>query len=1232
MEEPKIENKLFNVFLLGDIKSEKNIIQQYLLSNNQQKEKPKEENNISEPELTQSFEIHGETIKMKILEVPKLDQIFSSENENSPQTHGILLFYSVSDRDSFDKLKQMISKIIDMNKYEMPIVLVGNNSDESQRKVPFDEAKKFSDNYGLKYHEISMENNDINMKDIFKDLGEQVLYQENLEKSKSSDKKGKNEKIENKKNITKSKSKADLKDKKTVLQKKREDEVREKRMKREKEMQLWYKKRERESIELKKKKAIEDKIKLIEKIKEDKIIQKQREKEVKEEFLNEKKEKYEKSKKEKEEGEKKYNLEKEKNKLLLEKKRKSEKENLKKLLLENEQNDKEYIKQKRLKIHSPQSSKTRQRNQNNNEQNSIFTTISEFDNKEKDIKNQTMTNFYSSKNVNTDTKNTNTNVPKKDKNEKKLVKSKSYRKTSKNQNKNEIEKSEQKLQEIKNNMEEIERKEREEKEREEKEKEEKLLQEQIKLQNDLKEKYLNNNCNIYRCIYCHEIPIININEFNHQIEIYCNNCKNKNHNIDNNYILAYQNFEEKSLDHPIDKNINCFYCKKNIDELNNENLYLNFCDICNDVLCSSDAIIHKNQKHSNFKDLKEKYKNLLQNINLNNKKNEEKPKDKKNKTKNNIDSKNKLLTPAKSQASLRRGNNSPKKDKNQKEDKKAISNKKNIPISNNKKENKKVSDKNKNAEKINVITSSEEKEKNINKIPEEKLPIYLVDSCCIEHGKIYSNYCHDCLMNICDACGEKEHKNHNLEKLNDILVDDEKISEIKNALEKDINDLDNINNYFNQLIEKIKEQYTYFYSLKKKEIEIKQKIIKDYETIKYNYNTIQNVCNINYKNIINNKESIISNLDNFNNNSTDDALSNLNLIFNYLNDSTQKTNLIKYYNNINNYFLENGLWEITDIIQLDKNHIALSYFDGCIYIYDNSKFKLKLLCKVFDNNKGINQMIQLRNGDLACCGYEKIKILNVNLDNKVYNIINEINIKNGSFTLVKELRNNYLITYDTNNKLKIWYKYKLIYVENNNIDIDYLLKIKENLFISSSHNDNKRQLNLFNVNIENNNSIKLNSFSLDNTSVIKQKNPIIKINNNYIVALVSYEEEKLDKKDASEKFEESKNNEENYDNGICLIEINKNQLKIIHNIKNKIENGKYIHIINYINNSFLVLNDLCDIELWSFDNINTKITILNKLKVLDNIYNNGINNVLVVEENGEIILQCCNNLVCLSHK
>ena len=461
------------------------------------------------------------------------------------------------------------------------------------------------------------------------------------------------------------------------------------------------------------------------------------------------------------------------------------------------------------------------------------------------------------------------------------------------------------------------------------------------------------------------------------------------------------------------------------------------------------------------------------------------------------------------------------------------------------------------------------------------------------------------------------------------MLDEEKILNIKQSLEKDINDLSNINNCFNHLIEKIKHLFSYFYSLKKKEIEIKQKIIKDYETIKYNYNSIQNVCKINYNYLVSDKNEIMSNLEilnNKNNNNYKNILSELNLIFNYLNESSQTTNLLKFYNKVHNFIIENRHWEITDMIQFGKNNIAISFFDGSLYIYDTINFNLKLSCKIFDNNMGINQMIQLTNGDMACCGYKKIKIVNINLDRKNYYICKEINIKNGSFNFIKELSNNYLITYDSNNKIKIWYKYESIY-EYNNKNIDFLLTIKDNLFLTSSNNKNIKQLNLYNININKNNDIESNCFLLDNISLVNLKNSLIKLNNCYVIALVSYEEQN----DFSEKLEERKSNEENNENGICLIEINnKNELTIRQNIKNKTD--KYTNLINYINNSFLAKNDLGIIELWHLDKNNQKLIILNKFKAFDIASNEIINNMIFIEDNKKIIFQTYKKLICFSHK
>ena len=1241
MEETKKENKLYNVFLLGDIKSEKKKILQHYIQNNSQYKNESEETNSENPEkenqgeLTQSFEIHGETIKMKILEDPQTEQIFSSETEISSQPNGILLFYNVNDKESFDKLKQIISKIIEMNKEEMPIVIVGNTSESDQngRNVSYEEAKNFADNYGLKYHETSIESNFINMTDVFKDLGEQVLYQDILETKakkdpdkfkeiKSPEKENDNE---NTKSKTRSKSKGELssrKEKKTMVQKKREDEIREKRLKREKEMQMWYKKKEREGIELRKKKAIEDKIKLKEKIKEDKLIQKQREKEVKEEYLNQNKEKYEKFKKEKEEGEKKSTLEKEKNKQLLEKKRKSEKENMKKLLLENELNDKEYLKKQRSKIHSPQSNPRSRQNKNleTNLDQSINKTITDFKNNEKEYlngsqvlkKNKTLANLFSSKKGNKiGSKKDKDKDKDKESSTIKNTKSKSIRKTKNNKAKTDNDNSDKLM--------EKEMKEKQEKEK--KEQEEKILEEKMKLKNELKEKYLNNS-NIYRCLNCYNIPIININEFNHQIETYCNSCNCKN---SSNYIISsYKNFEDKSLNHPINNDISCTSCNKNMDELLNENISLNFCNICNEIICSKDELTHKNERHINNNELKDKYKNLLTN----------KKKEDKNKTyksKNSSEIKNNLTTPSKSHITSSKKNPT-SKGKQENDENRNNNTKKNSTYTGNKNANKKTTVKKKNTINNNNDEKIEKINENISKPKEEKLPFYLIDSCCIEHGEINNSYCHDCFKNICTKCEEKEHKNHNIECLDKILIDDEKLLSIKQSVEEDINDLNNINEYFNQLIEKIKEQFLYFYSLKQKEIEIKQKIIQDYEIIKYNYNCIQNIYKISSQSINSEKKTIISNLEKLNIENNNDLLSKLKLIFNYLYASSQSTNLFNYYNN-SKFVSLNNQEEITNLIKLDNNDISVSFFNGCVSIYDTEHFNPKLTCKVFEKNKGINTLIQLKNGDLACTGYEKIKIVNIDLNDKMYNIIKELNIGDCSINLMEELRNNYLITYDCNNDLKLWNNYKIIY-KDNLPGIDNLQIINENSFITSSIKDQK--LYLYNILNNENNSVKITCCSLDNISVMKGKNSIVKLNNNYIVVI--YDENKMilddDTNGDDDEFEECKNNEENYindnHNGICLIEIDsKNRLKIVQKIKNeKVINN----IIKYIEDSILILNDFGDIEFWSFDKVNRKMVIMNKFNAMDNIYCKRIRSLLFIEEDKKIIIQNYKNLIYLSHK
>lgn len=118
--------------------------------------------------------MHGEIIKMKKWDNP------SGEESLTPSikiAQGILLFYSIKYRSTFEKIKDDLSKIIEMRRFDIPIVIIGNHSDKNNREVSYEEAKTFADNYALRFYETSIENGGT-IKQILQDIGEQLLFQE----------------------------------------------------------------------------------------------------------------------------------------------------------------------------------------------------------------------------------------------------------------------------------------------------------------------------------------------------------------------------------------------------------------------------------------------------------------------------------------------------------------------------------------------------------------------------------------------------------------------------------------------------------------------------------------------------------------------------------------------------------------------------------------------------------------------------------------------------------------------------------------------------------------------------------------------------------------------------------------------------------------------------------------------------------------------------------------------
>jgi hypothetical protein len=284
-------------------------------------------------------------------------------------------------------------------------------------------------------------------------------------------------------------------------------------------------------------------------------------------------------------------------------------------------------------------------------------------------------------------------------------------------------------------------------------------------------------------------------------------------------------------------------------------------------------------------------------------------------------------------------------------------------------------------------------------------------------------------------------------------------------------------------------------------LDIKERIIKDYETIKFNYQCINNVRNIKFDN---NKTFI----DKSNNT---DWFHRFNLIFKYLNSSLINKNndifdLLNNRNENNNIKIisNDNINKINKLIILKNEDIAISS-NNKIIIYDKFNLEEKLNIDVFKINSKINSFIEKEGGGLLCAGYEYIKSISLSLNNKSYYIEDIIYEKNKDLNSIIELNNNYLILLNDNCIIELWKKnykikkYELIdnyYLENNYLNDNYdennnlkeennsIFKINYNSFILSD----KDSIKILQINDYNKMQLK---FELDNIKLVKGNNSVI---------------------------------------------------------------------------------------------------------------------------------------------
>jgi GTPase SAR1 family protein len=92
---------------------------------------------------------------------------------------GIVLTYSIDDRNSFQDIDNWVKQIKMHASSDVVKILVGNKCDSSKREVSYDEGKKLAEELGIQFYETSAKDN-IDVTEMFLDIGSQakaILHQ-----------------------------------------------------------------------------------------------------------------------------------------------------------------------------------------------------------------------------------------------------------------------------------------------------------------------------------------------------------------------------------------------------------------------------------------------------------------------------------------------------------------------------------------------------------------------------------------------------------------------------------------------------------------------------------------------------------------------------------------------------------------------------------------------------------------------------------------------------------------------------------------------------------------------------------------------------------------------------------------------------------------------------------------------------------------------------------------------
>ena len=310
---------------------------------------------------------------------------------------------------------------------------------------------------------------------------------------------------------------------------------------------------------------------------------------------------------------------------------------------------------------------------------------------------------------------------------------------------------------------------------------------------------------------------------------------------------------------------------------------------------------------------------------------------------------------------------------------------------------------------------------------------------CLEHIKKYNIYCQNCKTSLCESCKQSYfHYNHNINNLEEISPDKNKLEKMEKIIETQENLLAKVKDIVNECFIKFEN-----------DIKLKKMIIENYLEHKRNYNSIDNVNNL----FLNINEVYKAKLEDLIDNdpgkeklkTCDYTKKMLSIIYYYimnqneekenkiLNIIRRELNLLKEDNNYlsnnkKNYAEDNkgcnsiikssklilkhyddisktikNIIEdkvITSVSKLKSGNLILGFRNGLIKIYNldnlcspiNGNEEILLIDNVIKQRK-ISCIYELNDNTLLCSTYSKIHKIKLKNNDTQYEIISKINLQ-----------------------------------------------------------------------------------------------------------------------------------------------------------------------------------------------------------------------------------------------